>query len=256
MLFPMGVDTLILFDSRLFRLNVYHADGRYLRSVSMGSIETTSNFVSSDDRGRMLGTSIDMATVGTGVQRPVVRFTVASGKLDTIARVVGQRLVALPGHVNKPGMRRYGFVPFADADAVAALTNGGYVIARASSGRVEWHDASGRLTFETMFPGTRQPIADSILKDVEPALRAHIPKAVAVFEALGVVRSTANRVWIRSNQDAGRPSVWYGFMHGERVPLAVQMPRGARIVGASEPYLLVARRTDDGLQQVEVHRLP
>lgn len=176
MVFAMGVDTVMLFDSRLFRLNVYHADGRYLRSVSMGTVETTTNFVSGDDRGKLIGTSLDLSGAGTGTTRPVVRFTVASGKLDTITRIVGERLVALPGHMNKPGMRRFGFVPYSDADAVVGLTTGGFVIARASTGRVQWHDASGRLIFETMFPGERQPIADSILRRMEPALRAHIPK--------------------------------------------------------------------------------
>lgn len=197
MVFAMGLDTVVLFDSRLFRLNVYHADGRYLRSVSMGTVETTTNFVSGDDRGQLIGTSIDLSGAGTSNTRPVVRFTVASGKLDTITRIVGERLVALPGHVNKPGMRRFGFVPYSDADAVVALTTGGYVIARASTGRVEWHDASGRRTFETTFPGTRRPIADSILRRMEPALRAHVPTKQAVFEGFGAIRSTDNRVWIR-----------------------------------------------------------
>lgn len=257
MVFAATADTVLLFDSQLFRINVYASDGRYVRTVSMGGVGRTTSFISGDDRGHVVGTTIDMTSATASTNSAVVRFAVASGKLDTIVRIAGKRLVPLPVDPKKPGMRMYGFVPFAEVDAFAALTTGGYVIARANTGRVEWYDANGRRTYDTAYPGTRQRITDSVRNAIQPAtVRSMAPKTMPVFDDFGVVRSTGNRVWIRANRVAGSPSVWYGFVQGEAKPLAVQMPKGARIVGASEPYLFVARRTEDGLQHVEVHRLP
>jgi hypothetical protein len=257
MVFAATADTVLLFDSRLFRLNVYAPDGRFVRSVSMGGVGRTVSFVSGDDRGHLSGVAIDMASASTTANGVVVRFAMSSGKIDTVVRIAGKSLVPLPADPKRPGMRAFGFVPFADVDAFVSLANGGYVLARAASGRVEWYDATGRRVHDAIFPGSRQPVTAELLASVQPApVRAMAPKTMPLFDEYGVVRSTGNRVWIRANGPAGQPSVWYGFVRGQSTPLAVQLPKGARIVGASEPYLLVARRTDDGLQQVEVHRVP
>lgn len=254
MVFGIAGDSVALFDSRSLRVSVYDATGAFARSVSAGGMGGAVAPLVGDGRHRLAFRSF-------GMERPtttstIFTFSVRSGGFETVARIAGPRVVQ-DGGGKGIGQRSLRFLPYAEVDGFVPLPNGGHLIARAQTNTVEWYDRRGTMLGSARFPGTRVAVTDSMRRLAgSPQLQQLLPASLPAFDDFGMVRSDAGRVWIRASQMRGGASTWYGFAPGESVPRAISLPRGSRLVGASEPFLLVAVRDEDGLQRLEAYRIP
>lgn len=255
MVFSTAGDSLLLFDSRLLRVAVYTPRGTYVRAVSTGAMGGAVSPIGSDGRGRIVFLPFGGGNVTATV--PVMGFSVRDRRVDTLARIAGPKVIEAAGGSNKIGQRVFRVLPYSEVDGFALLAGGGHVVVRGRSSTVEWYDGRGARVTSAPFPGTRVALTDSMRRLAGPAsIQALLPKSLPAFDDFGIVRSARDRVWIRATQPRRDGHVWYGFAKGETAPRAVMIPRGARLVGAAEPYLLVAQRDEDGLQRLEMHRLP
>lgn len=226
---------------------------RVLGRESVGTLDGAASPLSADDRGQVFFRGLN----GIDDEGPVIRLSVQTGRIDTVVRLAGPKLVDITGgNARAIGRQVWRVMPYSDVDAFVALSGGGHMIARSRSNRLEWYDTHGRLVSTTAFPGKRSPMTDSIRKTVTPVqMQAVLPATLPAFEYDAVIRSTGNRVWIRATTRVGDESIWYGFSPGEQKPRVLTLPRGARLVGAFEPWLIVARRNASELQQIEIYRL-
>lgn len=254
MIFAHQGDSVLLYDPQLLRVSVFDGRAQYRRAVSVGTLGGAASPLSADDRGQVFFRGLN----GVDDDGPVMRLSTQTGRIDTVARLAGPKLVDMTGgNTRAIGKQVWRVMPYSDVDAFVALAGGGHMIARSRSNRLEWYDARGRMTSATAFPGKRSPMTDSIRKTVTPVqMQAMLPKTLPAFEYYAVVRSAGNRVWIRATMRVGDESIWYGFSAGEGKPRVLTLPRGARLVGAFEPWLIVARRNASELQQIEIHQVP
>lgn len=165
------------------------------------------------------------------------------------------------GAPQKPGTRAAGIsmfrVPYSDWDAFAGLSDGTLFVARSESRTVEWLDSAGQKLQSMPFPGVRTAVPDSVKNSVRPVfLQDAMDEYYAPFDGELSVRSSADRVWLRAIPINGDSATWYGFRRSEKQPMRMTLHRSAQLIGAFEPYLIVARRTESEFQRIEVYRLP
>lgn len=254
MIFAYQGDSVLLYDPRLLRISVFDGRAQYRRAVSAGTLRGGAIPIAAGDRGQVFFRGLN----GLDGEGAVIRLSMQTGRIDTVARLAVPKLVDITdSNARAIGKQVWRVMPYSDVDAFVALAGGGHMIARSRANRLEWYDTRGRMTSTTAFPGKRSPMTDSIRKTVTPVqMQAMLPATLPAFEYYAVVRSASNRVWIRAAERVGDESIWYGFSPGEGKPRVLTLPRGARLVGAFEPWLIVARRNASELQQIEIYRAP
>lgn len=195
-------------------------------------------------------------------ESPLVRWTASSAKIDTLSTVSTGDMVAFPmpsDAKGRPAGIAYRFVPYAAADAFAVLPDGGFAIARAATERVEWFDPSGRAIGSTPMPQVpRVPVSDSArAAESSPKVRERIPKMKPLWADNRLNVSPDGFVWIRR---ARAPSEEFTeileFSRTVGVTRRLRVPGRAWIVGSAGDRIVMARRTEDELQQLEVYVLP
>lgn len=243
-------DSVLLYDSRQLRMSVLDLNGKYVRSISLGLLGAAALPMATDGQGRVFFRGMNLHA--SNDRAPVLGFSIHDGRIDTTAYVAMSRLVNLsPGNERAIGGQILRVVPYTDADAFSALSDGGYVVARSGTGQVEWHDRRGNRESVVPFPAGRPPMTDSIRRSVRPVqLQEMLPASLPPFEEYGVVRSTRDRVWIRASARVRGETTWYGFSRAAPKVSMLTLPKGARLVGVSEPLAIVARRMDNDLQRI------
>lgn len=257
---PNGESALI--DPPQNRWMVFDSNGAFLRTRVFGPNERVLRYAEfADPRGNAYGLWFPSAPPAKP-ERALLRWTAASGHLDTLAVLAGADMVAsaMPAGANgRPAGVACFFVPYAPQDAWAVTPNGTVAIARAEGQRLEWLDASGRVAATTPMPSVpRVPVSDSArAAETRAAVRDKMPRVQPIWSdnALRAVRDGV--VWMRRTRAPSESFTEYlEFTKGTGVTRRLRIPGRARIVGHTGDRIVVARRTDDDLQQLEVYAIP
>lgn len=252
MVFQQSEGEFALFDSRLLRVVIYSSSGKFIRSQSTGALGGAVVPLSSSGDGRIIFRGFSGS--GSDHDAPIVSLRPSTGGVDTITRISGPVFVDLGGaDAGKVGGRILRILPYSNVDGFAALSDGTFVVARSARNTVEWYDQKGKLFEAVRFPRARIPMSDSIRELVRPLkMRAMLPSSLPAFDDFGIVRSSNDRVWIRAMQRESGSSIWYGFKRGERAIQSLSLPKGSRLIGMQEPYVIVVNRADADLQAIQI----
>jgi hypothetical protein len=261
-LLALSASESVLIDPPQNRWMVYDSTGAFVRTRVFGPNERVLRYAEfADARGNAYGLWFPSAPPAKP-ERALLRWTATTGRLDTLAVTAGADMVAsaMPAGPNgRPAGIAYFFVPYSPQDAWAVTPDGSVVIARADGERLEWRDASGRITSTTPMPSMpRVPVSDSArAAETRAAVRDKMPRVQPIWSdnALRAIRDGA--VWMRRTRAPAESFTEYlEFTKGVGVTRRLRIPGRARIVGHSRDRIVVARRTDDDLQQLEVYAIP
>ncbi len=261
-LLTVGPGAYALIDPDQSRWMVFDSTGRFRQTKVFGTNEGfLSNAEFADSRGNVYGLGFSRVS-SQSTKTPVLRWNSAGAKVDTAAIVsTGERLI-LEGPKDEKGRVTTvfsRFVPYAAADAYAVLPKGEIAIARAATERIEWFDAFGRTIGSTPMPQVpRVPVSDSV-RAAEPIakMRDRIPKTRPLWADNVLNVSPDGFVWMRRTR--APPEDFTEFLEFSRiggVSRRLRVPGRVWIVGAAGGRIILARRTEDELQQLEVYALP
>ncbi|MBY0489989.1 MAG: hypothetical protein K2R93_09140 [Gemmatimonadaceae bacterium] len=256
---PNGLTALI--DPPQNRWMLFDSTGAFQRTRVFGPSEHVLRYAEyADARGNAYGLGFP-APPPAKPERALMRWTAATGRLDTLAVVAGADMVASPmpaGPSGRPAGVAYFFVPFAPQDAWAVGPDGSLVVARAESERLEWRDANGRITATTRLPAVaRFPVSDSARSvETRAAVREKIPRWQPLWTENGLRVPRPGTAWLRRTRAPGEPFTEYLELAPSGTSRRIRFPGRSRIVGYTGNRVVVARRTEDDLQQLEVYVIP
>ncbi len=261
-LLTLGRGAYALIDPPQNRWMVFDSVGRFQHTKVFVAAESFLRYADfADARGNVYGLGF-ASKPDDKPESPLVRWVASTSKVDTLSTISTGEMVAFPlpsDAKGRPAGIAYRFVPYAAADAYAVLPDGGFAIARAATESVEWFDAAGRPVGSTKMPPVpRVAVSDSArAAESTPKVRDRIPKMKPLWADNRLRASTDGFLWMRRTR---APSEEFTeileFERTRGVTRRIRIAGRVWIVGSDAGRIVVARRTDDELQQLEVYVLP
>lgn len=286
---PMPGDSTLLSDEGNQRLAVIGPDLKIHRSFNLilpgFGVGLGARFV--DQRGRFYlqipGWANGPRGGLPGDTIVVVRYDARTQRLDTLARIKGS---TPRKNTMRPGIP---YVLFAAQDVWAATTDGKVAIVRSADYRVEWRDATGRVTSGRPVAFERRPVSfddrmdhtrrfmqgtsisgkgtDGGLSPL-PAemLEERRIREVAEYQEFAEVHAPFNAVtpqvapdgslWVERSVRLNAPQTWDVIGGDGNLISRVQMPRGRRLMSLGAKWIYAVSTDEDGLQHLERYSYP
>ena len=236
--------TVALVDFAALRATLWDAQGRPLKRLTLPAAGGATPVLAYDTLGH--GYKIDYQAIMGGGEPgralrpdsiPVLRIDIASGKIDTIARL---------------GAPDYGDARFGDQvqqvakifspnDYFGVLPDGTVWVARARANSVDWRDLRGQWTRGTARPFSPAPVTAADRERVMTRLKEHgLPTGVSASFPFATTKppfeSAASRpngeVWLqRSRASENEPVTFDVLDRSGKPPREVHVPLGVTVVG-------------------------
>ena len=289
-LLPFPGDSTLIFDLFNNRFLLLDPNGATARTVAVPQVMGFGMAPRGDGLGNVFLRANPLPSPGQ-MQRgmpesaPILRWNLASGKVDTVASV---RLPQVEGGGSADGGFVFMMQPMPAADEWSVTSDGWIGIARVLPYSAEWVKPSGETVRGTAISYDPVPVTEDdktewqrqmseggggeavsiplgggggdpppVPDEIPPGLpELKWPTHKPPFLERSVIAGPGRRLWIRRTGRAGGQTAFYDVVDstGSLVE-RVSLPAGSRIMGFGPASIYVARTDSDGLQWLERYRL-
>ena len=268
----LGGDTVALIDFSALRTTLWTRQGKPLRVLGIVPVAGTAPVLVYDTLGH--GYKIDYKSMldpepGTGTRPdsvPVLRIALASGKVDTVAKLAAPQF----GEAKFGEQKQPAATVFAPNDFFGVLANGTAWVARGRHNRVDWRAPDGRWKIGPSRKFTGQPVTqadkDRVLAQVrEQGKQYGMPQELAIEYPFAATKPPFDfalgrpngEVWLQRPRGEENAVLVYDVYDREGAwRREVSFPAGATLAGFGESGAIYASiKNPDGNRTIGRFRL-
>jgi hypothetical protein len=255
---PMGADSLAIFDYQTFRFSIFSISGEFGRTIRLempgGGLALPEGFV---DRGRILTSTSVPGTSKPGVHRDVVMYHLCSldGQvLDSLGRFPGSELYGteVGGNVSVAS-RPFGL------DAQVAVASDRWYYGSSGGYEIEVHSLDGALERIIRYdrPNRRltSDVADGYRERTAGTFWARIPTPETLPAYSRLFADDAGNLWVEDYALRDEPATWSVFNPEGRLLGSIEIPPGGLIKQIGADFVLGIWKDELDVEQARMYRL-